>query len=258
MITIAELQQRKTKTKITALTAYDALCANIIDNSGIDIILVGDSLGMVVQGGNNTLSVSMTDMLYHTKIVAKQVKNSLLIADMPYKSYENISLALENAHKFYQHGAKMVKLEGGKEKESIIKALIADNIAVCGHLGLLPQSIKKASDYKVQGQTQYEADKIISNAKLLQQLGVKMLVLECVPATLAKKITNLLTIPTIGIGAGIDCDGQVLVLTDVLGMGKIPKFAKNFLQETNSIAGAVKVFNTAVKNKSFPTKEHSY
>ncbi len=258
MITIAELQQKKTKTKITALTAYDALFANIIDNSGLDIILVGDSLGMVVQGCDNTLSVSMADMLYHTKIVAKQVKNTLLVADMPYKSYENTELALKNANKFYQCGVKMIKLEGGSEKASVIKALIANDIAVCGHLGLLPQSIKKIADYKVQGRSQDEADKIIKDAKLLEQIGVKMLVLECVPAKLAKKITNILKIPVIGIGAGIDCDGQVLVLTDILGISKPPKFAKNFLVETNSIAGAIKAFAKAVKSQSFPTKEHSF
>ncbi len=252
MTNLTNIQAQKGKQKISVLTAYDALFAQVVENSGVDIMLVGDSLGMVIQGDENTLSVSMSDMLYHTKIVAKKCINTLLIVDMPYQSYQTPKMTLANAIKLLGSGADIVKLEGGVDQVDNIKILIDNDIAVCGHLGLQPQSIKEVGGYKMQGKTQQQADKILSDAKLLTQNGVALLVLECIPNTLAKTITQSIKIPTIGIGAGADCDGQVLVSTDILGLGKMPKFAKNFLADTKGIIEAVNAFDQAVKNQTFP------
>ena len=246
--------------KITCLTAYDSSFAKLFDECGVDVILVGDSLGNVIQGGENTLGVTMEDMVYHTQIVAKGIKDALLIADMPYKSYENAKQTLDNAKKLINAGAQMVKFEGGAEHKESFKILQDNNIPVCGHLGLQPQSVIELGGYKVQGRDEASANKIISDAKLLESLGVKVLVLECVPSNLAKKVSESISIPTIGIGAGKDCDGQVLVSYDMLGIntGYIPKFVKNFLVDNNSINQAVKDFINSVKSGSFPTDEHSY
>ncbi len=245
--------------KITCLSVYDASFARIFDICGVDIILVGDSLGNVIQGGENTLGVSMNDMLYHTKAVAKGVQNVILIADMPFQSYTTPEQTLKNAQRLIQAGAHMVKFEGGREHEDSFKILQHNHISVCGHLGLEPQSIRCPSDYKVQGRDKDTAQKIIDDAKMLETWGVDAIVLECIPATLGKKISQILRIPTIGIGAGASCDGQVLVSYDMLGItGHTPKFVKNFLLDNDDIQSAVKAFIQAVKNKSFPTNKHSY
>ncbi len=258
---ISDLQTFKhSGKKITCLTAYDASFAQLFDGCGIDIILVGDSLGNVIQGSKNTLDVTMEDMVYHTQIVAKGVKEALLIADMPYQSYDSANQTLENAKRLMYAGAQMVKFEGGQEHKDSFEILQANNIPVCGHLGLQPQSVLEMGGYKVQGKDEESAKRIIENALALESWGVQTLVLECVPATLAKQVSQALSIPTIGIGAGSDCDGQVLVSYDMLGIntGRMPKFVKNFLTDNNDIQGAVKAFIGAVKNQTFPGDEHSY
>ncbi|MBL6977077.1 MAG: 3-methyl-2-oxobutanoate hydroxymethyltransferase, partial [Candidatus Thioglobus sp.] len=203
-MTLDELKTFKQRgEKITCLTAYDASFAKLFDECGVDMILVGDSLGNVIQGGENTLGVSMEDMIYHTRIVAKCVQKALLIADMPYQSYTNSEQTLENAQRLMRSGAQMVKFEGGSEHEASFKILQANNIPVCGHLGLQPQSVIEMGGYKVQGRDDASAEKILADALLLESLGVSVLVLECVPAQLAAKISQQLSIPTIGIGAGV-------------------------------------------------------
>ncbi|RUM79015.1 MAG: 3-methyl-2-oxobutanoate hydroxymethyltransferase [Candidatus Thioglobus sp.] len=246
--------------KITCLTAYDSSFSQLFDECGVDIILVGDSLGNVIQGGENTLGVTMEDMIYHTQSVAKGIKDTLLIADMPYQSYDNAKQTLANAQRLIDAGAQMVKFEGGQEHKDSFKILQANNIPVCGHLGLQPQSVIEMGGYKVQGKDEASAKRIIDDALALEAWGVKTLVLECVPAALAKQVSQALSIPTIGIGAGVDCDGQVLVSYDMLGINTkhLPRFVKNFLKDNNDIQGAINAFITAVKAQSFPGNEHSY
>jgi 3-methyl-2-oxobutanoate hydroxymethyltransferase len=251
---------KKSQHKIACLTAYDASFAQIFDSCGVDILLVGDSLGNVVQGEEDTLGVSMDDMCYHTQIVAKASKNSLIIADMPYKSYNSKNSSLDNANRLIDCGAHMVKFEGGREHEDSFKILRDNNISVCGHLGLLPQSITKIGSYKVQGKDESSANRIIEDAILLESWGVEVIVLECIPSELGAIISKSLNIPTIGIGAGVDCDGQILVSYDVLGINpnKPAKFVKNFLSGEGDIKSAIKSYVRAVKDKTYPTKEHSY
>ena len=234
--------------------------AKLLDDAGIDSILIGDSLGMVIHGGENTRSVSMQDMLYHTPIVAKSCQNALVIADMPFNSYNNPHDALINARALTDNGARMVKLEGGIEHSEVIKTLIASNINVCGHLGLQPQLVVHSGDYRVQGRDANSAQSIIDNAVLLESLGVTMLVLECIPSDLAKIVSEKIRIPTIGIGAGRDCNGQVLVSFDMLGItsGKQPRFVRNFLKTQNSISEAVKSYILEVKAGTFPSESESY
>ena len=257
----ADLKQFKQRgEKITCLTAYDASLAKLMDSCEIDLILVGDSLGMVVQGEKSTRTVSVSEMVYHTKAVAKNCNQVLVIADMPYQSYEEPSMALENAKILIDAGAQMVKLEGGAERQAVVETLIENGIPVCAHLGLQPQKVKKASDYKVQGKNLVGAKTIIEDALLLESLGVDALVLECIPSSLAKLVSEQLSIPTIGIGAGIDCDGQVLVCYDMLGItqGKLPRFVRDFTLGYSSIPMAIKAFAQAVKNQSFPSEKESY
>jgi len=244
--------------KLTALTAYDYSFAKLFDSCGVDIILVGDSLGNTIKGCENTLCVSMSDMVYHTKNVAKGCKNSIVIADMPYLSYENKEEAIINAKQLIKVGADMVKIEGGEKYTEIFKEFTKHNIQVCGHLGLQPQSVKTMG-YKVQGQSKNEAAQIVKDAILLENLGVKMLVLECIPTELAKNITEQLTIKTIGIGAGKEVDGQILVGYDILGItsSKLPKFVKNFAKNCG-VKEATKNYIDAVKNIDFPDKKYSY
>ena len=246
--------------KITCLTAYDASMAKILDQSGVDAILIGDSLGMVVQGGENTRSVSINDMIYHTSIVSDSSSNALVIADMPFASYDSSDDALKNAKSLIDAGARMVKIEGGSEHSDVIKTLISNNINICGHLGLQPQLVIKSDDYKVQGRDENSAQTILNNALLLESLGVSVLVLECIPSDLAKTISEKLTIPTIGIGAGVHCDGQVLVSYDMLGIttGKQPRFVRNFLNNQISISDAVESFVVEVKEGTFPSESESY
>ncbi len=245
--------------KISCLTAYDASFTTLLDKVGIDVLLVGDSLGMVIQGHATTVPVSIEDMVYHSRCVTSARKRAFVIADLPFLSYVNETVAIENAAKLMQQGsAQMVKLEGARLE--VIQFLVEQGIPVCGHLGLLPQSINQLGAYKVKGKRQQEADRIFAEAQKLEQVGASLLVLECVPAALAKKISESLKIPVIGIGAGVDCDGQVLVLYDMLGLesGKRPRFTKNFMDGADSIEAAIDNYHKAVKKALFPTTEHSY
>ena len=246
--------------KITCLTAYDASMAKLLDQSGIDAILIVDSLGMVIQGGENTRSVSIDDMIYHTSIVSSSCNDALIIADMPFASYDNPKDALNNARALIDVGARMVKIEGGSEHSEVIKTLISNNINICGHLGLQPQMVINSDEYRVQGRDESSAKKIIKNAVLLESLGVSALVLECIPSDLAQTVTEKLTIPTIGIGAGADCDGQVLVSFDMLGITscKQPRFVRNFLNNQNTISDAIEAFVMEVKAGTFPNQSESY
>ena len=230
------------------------------DQAGIDAILIGDSLGMVIQGAENTQSVSMNDMIYHTSIVSKVCRDALIIADMPFKSYDNVQDALNNAKALIDVGARMVKLEGGSEHSEVIKTLISNNINICGHLGLQPQLVVSSHDYRVQGRDENSAKAIIRDAASLETLGVSALVLECIPSDLAKTVSEKLKIPTIGIGAGRDCDGQVLVSYDMLGIttGKQPRFVRNFLKNQNTNSEALESFDAEVKEGTFPSKSESY
>lgn len=257
--TFTEMKQQGEK--ITVLTAYDASFARLFDEAGVDILLVGDSLGMVIQGHDSTRPVSLDDMLYHTKAVALASERSYIMADMPYDTYPQASQAVENAQRLVgQGGAHMVKLEGGREQLDVIKALVAASIPVCGHLGLLPQSVTSPDGYKVQGRDASSAERILADAQLLEQAGVGMLLLECVPAELARQVTQSVAVPVIGIGAGADCDAQVLVSYDMLGIsgGHKAKFVHNFLQGRGSIEAAVQAYIKAVKDGSYPAAEHTY
>lgn len=256
--------------KIAMLTCYDATFAKLSAAAGVDILLVGDSLGMVLQGAENTLQVTMQDMLYHTRCVANGAPHTLIMTDMPFGSYEHSpTLALENAQQLIKAGADIIKIEGGGDMVHTARFLAAHGINVCSHLGFTPQSVMQLGGYKIQGKTEASAHQIMQDAAAMRDAGVVMLLLEMVPAVLAKQITDSIGIPTIGIGAGVDCSGQVLVLQDLLGIYngsaqkkpteyKAPRFAKNFLIHTNSVQQAVMNYVQAVKNKSFPAAEHSY
>ena len=260
-ITITHLHGlKKAGEKIVSLTAYDASFAGILDAAGIEIVLVGDSLGMVLHGEGDTLAVSMEDMVYHARIVSRACQRALVVVDMPYRSYETWTQAYDNARKLMETGgAEVVKLEGGVEQAATVEQLASRGIPVCGHVGLQPQSVKKYGGYKVQGRERQQAEHIMAGARALQAAGACMLVLECIPAALGERISRELIIPTIGIGAGVNCDGQVLVVYDVLGLsGRAPRMAKNFLDETGSIQAAVKEYIRAVKTGEFPGAEHSF
>ena len=248
--------------KITVLTAYDYMISSILDECGIDIILVGDSLGNVVLGYDTTLPVTMEDMLHHTKAVSRAAQNSLVIGDMPFLSYQiSPELALANAGRFLQEaGAQGVKLEGGRESAEIVRKITSAGIPVMAHLGLTPQSIHQLGGFKVQGKKEDSAHKIIEDAKILEEAGAFSLVLECIPEKLASEITNSLTIPTIGIGAGANCDGQVLVINDMLGIYDrfTPKHVKKYANLNLEIKKAVKTYIAEVKNGVFPDSEHSF
>lgn len=261
-ITIRDLQQKKQAgEKIVCLTAYDASFARILDQAGVDVVLVGDSLGMVVQGHDTTLPVEMSSMIYHTRNVSRGLQHSLLMADMPFLSFTSVQQALDNAGNLMrQAGAQMVKLEGNGDQVEIVHALASQGIPVCAHLGLQPQRVHKLGGYRVQGREQAFADQMIDDAIALQQAGADLMLLECVPQSLAKTITEKLPVPVIGIGAGAACDGQILVLYDILdiSIGFRPKFSKNFIQHSGSIEGAVKAYVDAVKSGEFPSQEHSF
>lgn len=254
-------RMKKQGEKIVSLTAYDASFAGILDDAGVEMILVGDSLGMVVQGESSTVPVTIDEMIYHTRCVAKGIKRALLIADMPFMSYPNADLAAENAAKLMQQGhAHMVKLEGGKKIIATVEHLVNQGIPVCGHLGLLPQSVNQLGGYLIQGKSQEQADIIINDAIALERAGASAIVVECVPAKLGKLLSEAVLIPIIGIGAGVDCDGQVLVSYDMLDItqGKRPKFSHDFMADTGSVSAAVKAYVDAVKSQQFPRDEHSF
>jgi 3-methyl-2-oxobutanoate hydroxymethyltransferase len=246
--------------KISCLTCYDAGFARLLEEAGVEVLLVGDSLGMVVQGRESTLPVTVDDMIYHTRNVARARKTALIVADMPFMSYRSPAQALESAGRLMKEGgAHMVKLEGGASQTETVRQLSVLGIPVCGHLGLLPQSVHKLGGYRVQGRDSAVAASIRQDALALQAAGADLLVLECVPGPLAAEITRQLSIPVIGIGAGPETDGQVLVLYDMLGMNTHPpRFVRNFLVQGANIQQALQAYVQAVRDGSFPTPEQSY
>jgi len=261
-VTVRSLQAMKQAgEKIACLTAYDASFAHVLDKAGVDVVLVGDSLGMVVQGNETTLPVTVSDMLYHSKAVSSGLNRAMLMVDMPYLSYTSAQQALENAGRFMkQTNAQIVKLEGGAEQAEIVACLARNGVPVCAHLGLQPQRVHKLGGYRVQGREQDAADAMLDEAQQLEQAGADMMLLECVPPQLADDITSALRIPVIGIGASAGCDGQILVLYDILGIskGRIPKFSRDFMAESGSIEAAVKSYVVAVKSRQFPGSEHVF
>lgn len=261
-VTIRDLQKLKQQgERFAALTAYDASFATVLDQAGVHIVLVGDSLGMVIQGHATTLPVTMNDMVYHTACVSQACHHALVMADMPFMSYVSIDQAMINAARLVREGgAQIVKLEGGSVQLPVVKALTDQGIPVCAHLGLQPQSVHKMGGYRVQGRSREAADAMMDDAEQLQQAGADMLLLECVPAALAANITSRLSIPVIGIGAGSQTDAQVLVLQDILGItpGKPPSFSHNFMRTSGSIQQAIEAYVEAVISGQFPGPEHSF
>ncbi len=247
---------------IAVLTAYDASFAKLISEQNVEIILVGDSLGMVMQGHSSTVPVTMENMIYHTECVSKTNKGAWLIADMPYMSYASEQQTMDNATRLMQAGANMVKVEGGEWLCSSIEKLIQRGIPVCAHLGLTPQSVDALGGFKVQGRDEAQAKQMVRDCLAIEKAGAQLLVLECVPSELAKEITQKLKIPTIGIGAGNQTDGQVLVLQDMLGLNHDfrPKFVKDFFEadDVNSIGDAISAYVKEVKARSFPADTHSF
>lgn len=246
--------------KFTMLTAYDATFASIFSTQGIETLLIGDSLGMVFQGQSSTLPVTVDDMVYHTRAVARGNQGSLLVADMPFNSYGSVQQALENAGKLMQAGAHMVKLEGGAWLCEAVKAMSQAGIPTCLHLGLTPQSVNKFGGYKVQGRDDAAAQVMINDALALADAGADFILLECVPAELAKALTETVPVPVIGIGAGAATDGQVLVCYDMLGLTqhRLPRFVKNYMSEANTWENAIITFKAEVKSGQFPAAEHSF
>ncbi|MFJ5445932.1 3-methyl-2-oxobutanoate hydroxymethyltransferase [Methylobacillus methanolivorans] len=256
------LQQLKERgEKIAVLTSYDASFAALSDKAGVDVLLVGDSLGMTIQGHTSTLPVSLRDMEYHTRCVAQGVQQAFIVTDMPFGSYQiNPEQAFENAALLMAAGAQMVKVEGGNIMLDTVRFLVERGIPVCGHLGLTPQSVHQFGGYRVQARDEAAARQLLEDAKALAAAGAGMLVLEMVPTALAAAVSQAIKIPVIGIGAGKYCDGQVLVLQDMLGIyaGKSPRFVRNFMQGATSIEQAISDYVAAVKAQTFPDTEHSF
>lgn len=262
-ITVKDIinRKRKERRKIVALTAYDFPFAKLVDEAGIDIVLVGDSLGMVCLGYDSTLPVTMRDMLHHMRAVTRAVKRALIVGDMPFGSYQGVQTALRNARRFLKEGgAGAVKLEGGKRILREVNALIRAGVPVMGHLGMTPQTASELGGYKVQGKTKKERDGIFGDALELEKAGVFSIVLECVPASLAKRISGKLKIPTIGIGAGPHTDGQVLVLHDLLGFESSvrPRFVRRYAQLSRVIRKALRSYRDDVLSGTFPSMEESF
>lgn len=254
--TTVKIKAQKGQRKLAMLTAYDWLSARYIDEAGIPLILVGDSLAMTILGYETTLPVTMDEMVHHTAAVTRGVKEALVVADMPFMSYQGVlEHAIENAGRFIKEGrADAVKVEGGAMRAGLIEKLVANGIPVLGHIGLLPQSVKEIGGFKMQGKTDGDARRLMDDAMALEQAGVFAMVLECVPPELAQKLTAALTVPVIGIGAGPHCDGQVLVFTDVLGMGlgHVPKFVKKFADLQPQIQSALASYKKEVEESVFP------
>lgn len=259
-ITVTTLAKLKSvREKFTVLTAYDASFAALLEAAGVEVLLVGDSLGMVVQGQRTTVPVTVEDMIYHTRNVARSCRTALLMADMPFASYATVDQAVGNAARLMREGgAQMVKLEGGAWLVETVRQLSRNGIPVCAHLGLLPQSVHKLGGYKVQGREEAAAQQILDEALALQDAGADVALVECIPAELATRLAEALTIPLIGIGAGPGCDAQVLVSYDMLGItpGRRPKFSKDFLTGRDSVQAAVEAYVRAVKSGEFPGPEH--
>ncbi len=260
-VTVKTLREMKNKgEKIVSLTAYDASFARVVDEQGVDVILVGDSLGMVMQGNDSTVPVTVDDVVYHSKAVAPQCKRAMVMADLPFMSYTNPDLAISNAARLMQEGeAHIVKLEGGEAQLDTVRYMTRHGVPVCAHIGLTPQTVHKLGGYRVQGRESDTAKQMLSDALALQDAGADAVVLECVPVDLASKLTEELEIPTIGIGAGRDCDGQVLVLQDMIGISSLsPKFSENFLTQGRNIPEAISAYISAVKESSFPEDKHCF
>lgn len=264
-ITLSTLNKLKAEGKtFSCLTCYDASFAHAMQLADIDTILIGDSLGMVVQGQSSTLPVGVDDMVYHTQNVVRGNSHALILCDLPFMSYATVSDAIASAKAVMQAGANVVKIEGGSELTDIVKVLANNGVPTCVHLGLTPQSVNVFGGYKVQGKTDAQADKLLQDCTAVVNAGASLLLLECVPASLAKAVTERFAVPVIGIGAGVDCDGQVLVMHDMLGVytRKPAKFVKDFLtddsNQTKDIVGAFKAYHRAVKQRAFPTEKHSF
>jgi 3-methyl-2-oxobutanoate hydroxymethyltransferase len=247
--------------KIACMTAYDASFATLVDDAGVDLVLVGDSLGMVIQGHDTTVPVTLEDVIYHCKAVSRGLYRPFLMADMPFMTYASREQALENAVRLMQEGgAKIVKLEGGAGQVEIVEFLASHDIAVCAHLGLKPQSVHKVGGFRVQGREEAAAEQMLRDALALEAAGADVVLLECIPATLGAEITKALHVPVIGIGAGPDTDGQILVLYDVLNItaGRKPRFSKDFMSGKDSPLDALKAYVQAVKERTYPAAEHCF
>src|SRR5882672_592410 len=252
---------KQAREPIACLTAYDASFAQLVDMAGTDVVLVGDSLGMVVQGHDTTVPVTVDDMVYHSRCVARAVRRAFLITDMPFMSYTTPPQALDNAVRLMQEGgAMMVKLESGQGQVAVVEYLAQQHIPVCAHLGLKPQSVHKIGGFKVQGRVQEAAQRMIDDARALESAGADVVLLECVPSDLGKAIRDALHVPVIGIGAGPGVDGQILVIYDILGItqGRTPRFVKNFMQGRDSVLDGLRAYVHAVKDRSYPAEEHSF
>ena len=262
MITVNTLQKMKAQgEKIAMLTCYEASFATLMNGAGVDVLLVGDSLGMVVQGHSSTLPVSLQEMCYHTAAVARGNSEALIVADLPFGAYQQSKeQAFAASAELMAAGAHMVKLEGGVWMAETTEFLQMRGIPVCAHIGLTPQSVNAFGGYRVQGKGDAAAQALLNDAKAHDAAGAALILMECVPAALAKQVTESVNSPTIGIGAGVDCDGQVLVMHDMLGIfpGKTARFVKNFMDGQTSIQGAVKAYVDAVKGKTFPALEHTF
>ena len=261
-VTVATLARMKQQgEKFACLTAYDASFAALLDHNGIEVVLVGDSLGMVIQGHPTTLPVTVDDMIYHGRAVARGTSRALLMLDMPFMSYATPERALDTAQRFMQEGgAQMVKLEGAGNQREVVEYLAARGIPVCAHRGLRPQSVHKLGGFRVQGKDSEAAKEMLEDAQILEDAGADIILLELVPRGLAKEISQTVAVPVIGIGAGVDCDGQILVTYDMLDLtpGRRPKFVRNFMDGASGPADAVQRFVAAVKDKSYPGIEHSF
>lgn len=265
-VQIAELRRmREAREKIACLTCYDASFALVEDRVGVDVVLIGDSLGMVIQGGSTTTPVSVADIVYHSKCVAPFLKRAFLVADLPFLSYATLERALDASQRVMQEGgAKMVKLEGGREQASIVEYLAVRGVPVCAHLGLQPQFVHKMGAMKVQGRDEAAAEAMLQDARLLAEAGADMLLLECVPAALGQRITQESPVPVIGIGAGAGVDGQILVLHDILNIspmvtiGRKPRFVKNYMVDGADIESAIRGYVREVKSGAYPAPEHCF
>ncbi|MEM9171436.1 MAG: 3-methyl-2-oxobutanoate hydroxymethyltransferase [Pseudomonadota bacterium] len=261
-INVGTLAKMKAKREpIACLTAYDASFAQLVDRAGVDVVLVGDSLGMVIQGHDTTVPVTVDDIIYHSRTVARGLRHAFLIADMPFMSYTTPSQALDNAVRLMQEGgAMMIKLEGGEGQIEIVEHLARHDIPVCAHIGLKPQSVHKIGGFKVQGRDPDAARRMVEAAQQLESVGADIVLLECVPNELGKAVTEALSVPVIGIGAGPDVDGQILVLYDVLGitLGRVPRFVRNYSPGTDSPLEALASYVASVRDGSYPAPEHCF
>jgi 3-methyl-2-oxobutanoate hydroxymethyltransferase len=261
-VTINTLAQMRAQgEKIACITAYDASFGALVDAAGVDVVLVGDSLGMVIQGHDTTVPVTMDQMVYHSTAVSRGVQHAFLMADLPFASYTSRELALANSVRLMQEGgARMVKLESGASQLEIVEYLTSHDIAVCAHLGLKPQSVHKTGGFRVQGREEQAAAQMLADARALEAAGADLLLLECIPASLGAEITRGVSVPVIGIGAGPDTDGQILVLYDVLDItaGRKPRFVRNFMTDAGNAAAAVAAYVAAVRSRAYPAPEHCF